>query len=267
MDRASQQLASKLHAATSRVVANDLYLVEATRLIRPTLQGEVDRAVGVLASGHDHALAADAGPQHRFTIPAQGELYDQLHVQAELGKDLHSLEMKVWKGTIDSVLAGMGLGFDVRNRLMDGALAQRGKLITAISENHRALVMRILDDIWREGLGIREAAKALEKRGAIATKARATMIARTEIISTANGASLAAARHHEAFKWKQWYAAPGARHPRHYPDVSVDGQTVRLHEAFNIHGWPMDYPGDPNGPAEDVINCRCTLLYVDGPAK
>lgn len=266
MDQASRQIADQLAAATARAVSGR-YDAEATRIIRPVLQAQVEHAASVLDDHHDHALVAGAGEPApvRFTIPPAGQLYDTLKVQEQLGRDLHDLEVKVWKGTVNGVLAQMGVSFDVRNRVMEGALSQRGQLITAITENHRALVMRILDDIWKDGLGIREASQELVSRGGIATSQRARMIARTEIISTANGASLAAARVHGAFRYKRWSAAPGARHPRHYPDASVDGQTVKLHEAFNIHGWPMDYPGDPNGPAEDVINCRCTLLYVDGP--
>lgn len=37
----------------------------------------------------------------------------------------------------------------------------------------------------------------------------------------------------------------------------TDGQVVRVGQPFNVGGWPMLYPGDPAGPPEEVINCRC----------
>lgn len=38
----------------------------------------------------------------------------------------------------------------------------------------------------------------------------------------------------------------------------MDGQTVKFDEPFvTPDGANLMYPGDPNGPAEEVINCRC----------
>jgi hypothetical protein len=38
----------------------------------------------------------------------------------------------------------------------------------------------------------------------------------------------------------------------------MDGQTVKLGEKFVTgHGNYLEFPGDPNGPVEDVVNCRC----------
>lgn len=40
----------------------------------------------------------------------------------------------------------------------------------------------------------------------------------------------------------------------------MEGQTVKYGEMFTTGlGNELAYPGDPNGPAEDVINCRCWL--------
>lgn len=38
----------------------------------------------------------------------------------------------------------------------------------------------------------------------------------------------------------------------------MDGQTVKMGEMFvSPSGARLEYPGDPNGPAAEVINCRC----------
>jgi hypothetical protein len=39
--------------------------------------------------------------------------------------------------------------------------------------------------------------------------------------------------------------------------AALDGESVGLDQAFS-NG--LRYPGDPNGPPEEVISCRCTLL-------
>ncbi len=41
--------------------------------------------------------------------------------------------------------------------------------------------------------------------------------------------------------------------------MAADGQSVGLDEAFDVGGARMMFPGDPNGPPEEVINCRCLL--------
>jgi len=36
---------------------------------------------------------------------------------------------------------------------------------------------------------------------------------------------------------------------------------IRLDDFFDVGGNAMDRPGDPGAPAEQVINCRCALVY------
>lgn len=61
---------------------------------------------------------------------------------------------------------------------------------------------------------------------------------------------------------KQWLAALDSRtrgSHRH-----LDGETVKLDAEFS-NG--LKYPGDPNGPASEVYNCRCTLVPVIGDVE
>jgi 8-oxo-dGTP pyrophosphatase MutT (NUDIX family) len=46
--------------------------------------------------------------------------------------------------------------------------------------------------------------------------------------------------------------------------LSADGQIRPLAEPFEIGGHRLQFPGDPLGPAGEVINCRCSARY--GPA-
>lgn len=42
-----------------------------------------------------------------------------------------------------------------------------------------------------------------------------------------------------------------------------DLQRVPLLQPFTIGGAPMMHPGDPEGPADETINCRCSMLLVE----
>jgi uncharacterized protein with gpF-like domain len=44
--------------------------------------------------------------------------------------------------------------------------------------------------------------------------------------------------------------------------VDADQQRVPLDSPFTVGGALLERPGDPSGPAEEIINCRCTELLV-----
>lgn len=58
---------------------------------------------------------------------------------------------------------------------------------------------------------------------------------------------------------KTWLATEDERTRETHSDA--DGQTVPMDEAFDVGGAALMYPSDPEGPAEEVINCRCAVLY------
>lgn len=44
---------------------------------------------------------------------------------------------------------------------------------------------------------------------------------------------------------------------------AVDGDVLDLGMPFYVDGVPLMFPGDPMGPPETVINCRCDLTIVN----
>lgn len=77
----------------------------------------------------------------------------------------------------------------------------------------------------------------------------------SEIIATAavNGAQVYA---HPSSR-KTWHTMQDDRvRDLHQP---MHGVTVAAGEAFDVGGFPLQYPGQPVGPPEAWINCRCTL--------
>lgn len=43
----------------------------------------------------------------------------------------------------------------------------------------------------------------------------------------------------------------------------ADGQRVLLGQPFNVGGFELRFPGDPSGPPQEVIQCRCVALLVE----
>jgi len=88
---------------------------------------------------------------------------------------------------------------------------------------------------------------------------RSTVISRTEVIGASNYGSHEAAKQSGLDLTKSWLATEDNRtRPTH---SEADGQEVEMDAKFMVGGADLDFPGDPAGPADEVINCRCTQTY------
>ncbi len=126
-------------------------------------------------------------------------------------------------------------------------------------------VMGRIEDVYRRGLSIPEAAEELKGVFDGISTGRAKTIARTEIVSQAqNKAS------HELIKelgmeFEQWITAEDERvrgvDPEDEADhVSLHGQIVRVNDHFeDARGIRYLHPGDPSAPLHAFVNCRCRL--------
>jgi len=115
-----------------------------------------------------------------------------------------------------------------------------------------------------EGLSIYNTQKLirseLEKKMTIINHYHAEQIARTEVIGASNKGSFDAAYKTELVRSKAWRTSglPGVRDSHLFyeslGDVSMDYE----------YAPGLKHPGDPNGSADEIINCRCThILSVD----
>ena len=95
---------------------------------------------------------------------------------------------------------------------------------------------------------------------------RSSVIARTETISSSNHGSLSGAlQAEEDFDLeikKEWIRTFDKR----VRDTHIQAgkhKPIPLDEKFKVGNSHMKYPGDFEGGPEEVINCRCTIAYVD----
>jgi uncharacterized protein with gpF-like domain len=58
---------------------------------------------------------------------------------------------------------------------------------------------------------------------------------------------------------KTWTATEDENTRESHSDA--DGQTVPLDETFTVGGAELMFPGDPDGPPEEIINCRCVVVH------
>lgn len=78
------------------------------------------------------------------------------------------------------------------------------------------------------------------------------------VVGAMNESSLIAATAAGVEK-KQWLSSHDSRVRDSHKEA--DGTIAKIDEPFQLDGGPVAYPGDPTGPAGEVVNCRCTLLF------
>lgn len=139
--------------------------------------------------------------------------------------------------------------------------------VVQISETTRRQIKDAIADALANGAPAAEVAKIIrEKTGDVIGKLRAATIARTEIHSAANHATDAMQQAAADDRYAgEWIATNDARTRETH--VEADGQIRPVGEPFDVGGAKMLYPGDPQGPAEEVINCRCVKGTVFLPDK
>ena len=126
---------------------------------------------------------------------------------------------------------------------------------------------RLVENAIIDGDSNPELASDLRKEFDSLTNSRSQLIARTEVAAASNNGSMEAVKALDIpGMLKEWVAVDddrtrdgdhgGADH------LAMDGKTALIDEPFTVPpDASMDCPGDSAGGADQVCNCRCTLVY------
>lgn len=128
---------------------------------------------------------------------------------------------------------------------------------------------RVSDTVWDEtrtqlvagtqrGESIPQIAKRIESVSGIAGP-RAQVIARTEVLTAARGGAFDEIRSTGLTGTREWLAVNDTRTRETHAEA--DGQVVAMDATFTVGGYSLRFPGDPNAPASETIQCRCDTAY------
>lgn len=94
---------------------------------------------------------------------------------------------------------------------------------------------------------------------------RARVIAQTEVTRAYGAGTLAAGMEQSRLTGRLLQKRWDTEHDQRVRDShrQVDGQVRDLGYPFYVDGFPLMFPGDPMGPPETVINCRCDLVILN----
>lgn len=132
--------------------------------------------------------------------------------------------------------------------------------VVTLHESFMGTVRSVIEESFTEGLGQEETARAIRKKvGGEYSQWKAARIARTETAAAANMGTHEAAKSTDVDTVKEWVSVDDPRtRPSH---AAADGQIRGMDEPFSVGDYQLQFPGDPSGPAGQVINCRCVVLY------
>lgn len=132
--------------------------------------------------------------------------------------------------------------------------------IKVADTTHKAIINE-LSEGFEKGESIQELSNRIKDMPEFDMK-RATVVARTEIISSSNAGTLQGYKESGVVIGKEWSSTKDERTRDHHKEA--EGQRVKLDEPFIIDGDLLDYPGDNSHDvkASNVIQCRCSLKPI-----
>lgn len=148
-------------------------------------------------------------------------------------------------------------------------LNEAGNRLVNVPDEVYGLIVAEVERGIREGDGIVEVTANIQllltASGTDRWPNRARVVARTETMGAVNAgvfraAQLDAQRRGDPAPFKVWLSTDDTRtRPTHR---AADRQRTLLSEPFKVGGAQLMFPGDPRGPAQEVIQCRCSLLPI-----
>lgn len=181
----------------------------------------------------------------------------------------------------DTILTTLGeIGMSAWSEASDVPPVSRHAFVMAQLATTQNFLVRIPDEVYNlvfaeitDGVNEGESVSGIAQRvddvlttsGSERWANRARVIAITET-TRAYGAAVTAAGLEQSritgrLLRKRWRTEHDDRvRPAHR---AVDGITLPLYQPFLVGGYPLMFPGDPNGPADEVVNCRCDLVIVN----
>ena len=168
-----------------------------------------------------------------------------------------------------------GLAFDVRNLEAEKwFIDYTAKFSTPIAETSEREIAALLQQGQADGWSVGQMQTALtglfnqwidgdtdaaEFAGERLPPWRAEAIARTETMRAYNAGSTEIYRAN-GVESREWLATLDDRTRDSHAEAN--GQIVAIDELFDVGGVEMDFPGDPNAPVEEIVNCRCSTAPV-----
>lgn len=177
---------------------------------------------------------------------------------------------RMMEASVVPLTQGTDLTFDIGSESAQALLDSMDTVTDQIAVGIKDPARAALAEAWNAGMSMPEAAQMVEDAIVGISDTEARLLSRTGLNAISNGSSHIAVQQLNArsaqngetvFGRKRWLTAHDNRvRPTH---ADADGQTVPTTQPFTVGGASLQFPGDPSGPIDQIIQCRCVLLYEE----
>lgn len=160
-----------------------------------------------------------------------------------------------------------------RHAFVMSQLAQTQNLLVRLPDEVYNLIFAELTDATNAGNSVEQTAQRIDRLLTYTDSERwpnrARVIAITETTRAYGAATVAAGMEQARVTGrrlsKRWDSERDQR--VRLTHQAADGQVVDLSAPFLVGDFYLMFPGDPMGPADEVINCRCDVVIVEGGGR
>lgn len=185
---------------------------------------------------------------------------DPTRWRAEIEDDAERVVLAITRGAISATaqdLAEDNLDLSLSQPGLQAAIRERIQRIMSVTEARAEQIRKVIMDADASEADLEEIVN-LVKGTYDQRRIWAQETAREEVAGIVNGGSFEAAKL-AGVTTKSWLSSHDEKvRPTHR---LADGQAVALELPFLVGGHPLMYPGDPLGPIQETINCRCVMLF------
>lgn len=216
---------------------------------------------GIRAAGDEQQPPTTTPPSEQIPVMDAGQIFDLTHWLAKTSDALRPAYAALG-GLAGEHMSRFGTNDTVREAIA-AALQTRS---SALAQTVNATTLQQIQDAITNGLAagdnMGQLTAAIETVFDDAEKTRAPLIARTEAIGALNTAAdaHATALGPDVVAGKEWIATQDDR--TRVAHREADRQVRAVGVPFTVGGFPMQHPGDPSAPPDEVCNCRCTTGYL-----
>lgn len=228
------------------------------------MEQQTIRIVKRLANAQERdALRRLERGERNNTIPASANITFNPEAWSERAYEylIPAITNALEKG-VEITLGSLGVAEDGLN--LDTYIAQAAdKRTKVLVDQVNKTTAKVLSDrlsaaALADRLTVDEYKEALKSTFEDLSTYRATTIARTEMVSSLNGASREVAVRSNVAMAREWVATTDSR----TRDSHAGLNGYRTITMQDLYPNGLQYPGDPNGDPSETVNCRCVEVYV-----
>jgi hypothetical protein len=194
---------------------------------------------------------------------------DLLFDKAKFAKELTAQMRQAARASLDDAgkqcLTEVGVDdpFTMPPARIESFLKDRDQKLAGIPDDITARIREALNEGIEAGDSTAKLAARIKAEFNDIDDGRAETIAQTET-GVAYGVARQEAMEQAGIEWREWLTS-GLDNVR-ATHLEAEGQRRKLDEPFKVGAAELNFPGDPDGPPEEVINCHCVAIAVaSGP--